>query len=144
MSRSHGGSNVGAVLAWPSLVPSPPPQLSSLAQRVIRTASDDCCGGGLGTRLGLAQYSLVYWQWPRTKDLGEGGRERVGRERVRRERVGRGGFAQSSCRYHFTCSIHETYLPGKKAGLAVMQSYPLRRTRFSQLIMFLVRINRTT
>ena len=32
----------------PSLVPRPPPQLSSL---VIRTASDDSCGGGLGTRL---------------------------------------------------------------------------------------------
>ena len=30
-----------------SLIPSPPPQLSSL----IRTASDDSCGGGLGTRL---------------------------------------------------------------------------------------------
>ena len=36
-----------------SLTPSPPPQLSSLAiLRVIRTASDDSCGGGLGTRLG--------------------------------------------------------------------------------------------
>ena len=37
-----------------SLVPSPPPQLSSslaVRIRVIRTASDDSCGGGLGTRL---------------------------------------------------------------------------------------------
>ena len=39
-----------------SLVPSPPPQLSSLAVRitlltVIRTASDDSCGGRPGTRL---------------------------------------------------------------------------------------------
>ena len=41
-----------------SLVPSPPPQLSSLAvqifsvlQVVIRTANNDSCGGGLGTRI---------------------------------------------------------------------------------------------
>ena len=39
-----------------SLVPGLPPQLLSLAVRitvrsVIRTASDDSCGGGLGTRL---------------------------------------------------------------------------------------------
>ena len=43
-----------------SLVPSPSPQLSSLAVRitlrVIRTASDNSCGGGLGTRL---RYRLI-------------------------------------------------------------------------------------
>ena len=42
-----------------SLVPGLPLQLSSLAVRitvrsVIRTASDDSCGGGLGTRLQIA------------------------------------------------------------------------------------------
>ena len=42
------------VIAWYSLVPSFPPQLSSLAVRItvrIRTASDDSYGGGLGTGL---------------------------------------------------------------------------------------------
>ena len=46
----------GDTLSSCSLVPRPPPQLSSLAVRitlrsVIRTASDDSCDGGLGTRL---------------------------------------------------------------------------------------------
>ena len=48
--------------AFPSLVPRPSPQLSSLAARillrVIRTASDDSCGEGLGTRLGLPRLQL--------------------------------------------------------------------------------------
>ena len=35
----------------PSLVPGPPPQLLLLAVRIIRTPSDDSCGGGLGMRL---------------------------------------------------------------------------------------------
>ena len=47
---------MSVVLPHSSLVPRSPPQLSSLAVRimllsVIRTASDDSCGGGLGTRL---------------------------------------------------------------------------------------------
>ena len=47
----------GMLKCWScSLVPGLPPQLPSLAVRitgrsVIRTASDDTCGGGLGTRL---------------------------------------------------------------------------------------------
>ena len=45
-----------------SLVPSPPPQLLSLAVRItwrIRTASDDSCGGGLGTRLGEVKHQWL-------------------------------------------------------------------------------------
>ena len=55
MSCAQTAKDVEGV--YVSLVPSPPPQLSSLAVRitwrVIHTASDDSCGGGLGTRLGL-------------------------------------------------------------------------------------------
>ena len=40
-----------------SLVPRPPPQLSSLA---VRITSDDSCGGGLGTRLGAVPSSLSF------------------------------------------------------------------------------------
>ena len=48
----------------PSLVPSPPPQLSLLAvwitrRRVIRTASDDSCDGGLGTRLAIVYVMTI-------------------------------------------------------------------------------------
>ena len=43
----------------PSLVPSPPPQLLSLAVlHVIRTASDDSCGGGLDMRLCFTKLRL--------------------------------------------------------------------------------------
>ena len=51
-----------------SLVPRPPPQLSSLAVRitlrtlsVIRTASDDSCGEGLGTRLAYLCLGMVHF-----------------------------------------------------------------------------------
>ena len=45
-AHAHNYSK-GHVVEVGSLVPSPPPQLSLLAN----TASDDSCGGGLGTRL---------------------------------------------------------------------------------------------
>ena len=40
-----------------SLAPSSPPQLSS--HGIICTASDDSCGGGLGTRLGLQELQVT-------------------------------------------------------------------------------------
>ena len=55
---------------YSSLVPSPSLQLSLLAVRimlgsVIRTASDDSCGEGLGTRLNLdhvAIAAILFWE----------------------------------------------------------------------------------
>ena len=59
-------------------------------------------------------------------------RERVGRERVRRERVGRGGFTQSSCRYHFTCLIHETS-PWKKGRPICHAKLPTAQDSFQPI-----------
>ena len=53
-----------------SLIPSPSPQLSSLAVRitlrrvrvsVIRSASNDSCGGGLGARLS-STHGVILWK----------------------------------------------------------------------------------
>ena len=53
-----------------SLIPSPLPQLSSLAVRImlrrvrisiIHTASDDSCGGGLGARLSMT-HDVILWK----------------------------------------------------------------------------------
>ena len=58
----HAHGYIPCMQAFPSLVPRPSPQLSSLAARIllrfIRTASDDSCGEGLGTRLGLPHLQL--------------------------------------------------------------------------------------
>ena len=75
--------NNGPADQFSSLVPRPPPQLSSLAVRitlsssvsslavritlsVIRTASDDSCGGGLGTRLPIFQDQTLRASTPDT------------------------------------------------------------------------------
>ena len=61
---------VPCTYVYASLIPSPrpPPQLSSLAVRIthIRTASNDSCGGGLGTRLRIHMRIIRYPRPPPT------------------------------------------------------------------------------
>ena len=59
---------VPRMYVYASLVPRPPPQLLSLAVRImcIRTASDDSCGGGLGTRLRIHMRIIQYARPPPT------------------------------------------------------------------------------
>ena len=70
-----------------SLVPRPSPQLSSLAVRitllsVIRTASDDSCGEGLGTRLAgvIEAWIEGLESWESERD--QGGVSTAGRSRL--------------------------------------------------------------